>query len=220
MQLMRHPIIHALLTCSLVVLIGLGAVRAGGGSADDHHGNFRRIVAPASADLTPAAVPTAVPGGPGYLMLAASDFKPDTDQDTFFRYWGGNFIEPAEGTSGIGVSAAVHLPQGAHITKITAYYYDSDPGSAPLLDLYRGITDTQELIGNLSSALPADSFASGEDVRSVAVSGAAAVVDNSRYSYMVIATLNRDPITPAHTQRLHSVRVDYDFPIALPAVVR
>jgi hypothetical protein len=82
----------------------------------------------------------------------------------------------------------VHLPQGAHITKLTAYYADSDPGSAPLLDLYRGITDTLELIGNLSSAFPADSFASGEDVRSAAVSGAAAVVDNSRYSYSVIAT--------------------------------
>jgi hypothetical protein len=78
----------------------------------------------------------------------------------------------------------------------------------------------QELVGNLSSALPGDSFAGGEDVRSTAVSGAAAVVDNSRYSYMVIATLNRDPTTPARTQRLHSLRVDYDFPVALPAVLR
>jgi hypothetical protein len=57
-------------------------------------------------------------------------------------------------------------------------------------------------------------------VRSTAVSGSAAVVDNSRYSYMVIATLNRDSTTPARTQRLHGVRVDYDFPVALPAVIR
>jgi hypothetical protein len=203
---------------ALGVLVGVGVVRAGGGRGNDHHGNTLGAVAPAS--LETAAAPPAVAGGPGYLMLAASDFKTDSDQDTFFRYWGSNSIEPADGSSGIGISAAMHLPQGSHITKITAYYYDSDPNSAPLLDLYRGITDTLQLVGNLSSALPANSFAAGEDVRSVVVSGAGAVVDNSRYSYMVIATLNRDPVTPARTQRLHSVRVDYDFPVALPAVIR
>jgi hypothetical protein len=212
--------ISLVLMLCLGVLIGLGGVRASGGSGDDHHGNLRQTAAPTSPDLAPATAPAAVPGGPGYLMLAASDFKADSDQDTFFRYWGGNFIEPATGSSGIGVSAAVHLPHGAQITKVTAYYYDSDPSSAPLIDLYRGITGTLLMIGNLSSAFPADSFTSGEDVRSVALSGAAAVVDNSRYSYMIIATLNRDPTTPAYTQRLHSVRVDYGFPVALPAVVR
>jgi hypothetical protein len=220
MRHLRHPIIHRLLILSLGVIIGLGVVRADGGRGDDHHGNMRRATSPASADLAPAAAPPAVPGGPGYVMLAASDFKPDSDQDQYFRYWGGNSIEPASGSSGIGISAAVHLPQGAHITKITTYYFDSDPNSAPLFDLYRGVADTQELLGNLSSALPQDSFAGGEDVRSAAVSGAAAVVDNSRYSYMVIATLNRDPATPARTQRLHSLRVDYDFPVALPTVLR
>jgi len=203
---------------ALGVLVGVGVVRAGGGRGNDHHGNMLGLVAP--ANLETAAAPPAVPGGPGNLMLPASDFKTDSDQDAFFRYWGGNSIEPASGSSGIGVSAALHLPQGAHITKITAYYYDSDPNSAPLFDLYRGITDTLQLVGNLSSALPSDTFAAGEDVRSVAASGASAVVDNSRYSYMVIATLNRDLAMPARTQRLHSVRVDYDFPVALPAVIR
>jgi hypothetical protein len=107
-------------------------------------------------------------------MLAASDFKSDSNQERFFRYWGGNSNEPAEGSSGIGISAAVHLPQGAHVTKLTAYYADTDPTSAPLVDLYRGITDSLQLIGILSSALPDNSFAAGEDVRSVTVSGAAA----------------------------------------------
>jgi hypothetical protein len=153
--------ISLVLMLCLGVLIGLGIVRAGGGSSDDHHGNLRQAVASASAAPEPATVPTAVPGGPGYLMLAASDFKVDSDQDTFFRYWGGNFIEPASGSSGIGVSAAVHLPQGAQITKITAYYYDSDPASAPLIDLYRGITGTLQMIGNLSSALPGPALAHG-----------------------------------------------------------
>ena len=217
MRYLSSSLPRALLILAVGVLVGVGVVRAGGGRGNDHHGNTLGLVV--SASLETAAAPPAVPGGPGYLMLAASDFKTDSDQDAFFRYWGGNSIEPAEGSSGIGISAAVHLPQGAHISKITAYYYDSDPNSAPLFDLYRGITDTLQLVGNLSSALPANSFAAGEDVRSVAVSGAA-VVDNSRYSYMVIATLNRDPVIPARTQRLHSVRVDYDFPVALPAVIR
>jgi hypothetical protein len=203
---------------ALGMFIGVGAARAGGGRGDDHHGNTLGAIAPASLEI--ATAPPVAPGGPGYLMLAASDFKTDSDQDTFFRYWGGNTIEPAEGSSGIGISAAVHLPQGTHITKITAYYYDSDPNSAPLIDLYRGITDTLQLVGNLSSALPADSFAAGEDMRSVTVSAAATVVDNSRYSYMIIATLNRNPTTPARTQRLHSLRVDYDFPLSLPVVIR
>jgi hypothetical protein len=218
MRYLSSSVSRALLMLALGVLIGVGAVRAGGGRGNDYHGNTLRTVAPAAVET--AAVPPAVSGGPGYLMLAASDFKTDSDQDAFFRYWGSNSIEPASGSSGIGVSAAVHLPQGAHITKITAYYYDSDPNSAPLFDLYRGITDTLQLVGNLSSTLPSDSFAAGEDVRSVAVSGVAAVVDNSRYSYMVIATLNRDPAIAVRTQRLHSVRVDYDFPIALPTVLR
>jgi hypothetical protein len=219
MRTISSSIPRALLLLAVGLLLGVGAVRAGG-SGDDHHGNTRSALAPDSANLAPAAVPPAVPGGPGFVMLAASDFKGDSDQERFFRYWGGNSIEPAEGSSGIGISAAVHLPQGAQITKLTAYYADTDPNSAPLIDLYRGITDTLELIGNLSSALPANAFAAGEDVRSVAVSGTGAVVDNSRYSYMLIATLNRDVAAPMHTQRLHGVRVDYDFPIALPAVMR
>src|SRR5262245_44033642 len=190
MRYLSSSLSRALLMLALGVLVGVGVVRAAGARGNDHHGDTLGAVAPAS--LETAAAPPAVPGGPGYLMLAASDFKTDSDQDAFFRYWGSNSIEPADGSNGIGISAAVHLPQGAHITKITAYYYDSDPNSAPLFDLYRGITDTLQLVGNLSSALPSDSFAAGEDVRSVAVSGTAAVVDNSRYSYMVIATLNRD----------------------------
>ena len=64
---------------------------------------------------------------------------------------------------------AIDLPQGAQITKITAYYYDSYSGSAPLIDLDRGITDTLQLIGNLSSAFPSTFFASGEDIRSLAL---------------------------------------------------
>lgn len=220
MRFILHPASQMVLAIGLAVAIGLGGVRAGGGSGDDHHGNFQRDMALASTARGPAALPTAVPGGPGFLMLAASDFAPDTNQDAFFRYWGGNFIQPAEGSSGIGISAPVHLPHGAQITKLTAFYYDSDPGSAPLLDLYRGITDTLELIGDLSSSLPAASFAEGEDVRSAEITGGAALVDNSRYSYMLIATLNRDPVTPSHTQRLHSVRVDYAFPVALPVVTR
>src|SRR5258706_3662019 len=145
MRYISSSLSRRLLMLALGMLVGVGAARAGGGPDDDHHGNMLRAVAPAAVES--ADTPSAVPGGPGYLMLAASDFKTDSDQDTFFRYWGGNFIEPAEGASGIGISAAVHLPQGAHIIKITASYADSDPNSAPLFDLYRGITGTLQLVG-------------------------------------------------------------------------
>jgi hypothetical protein len=38
--------------------------------------------------------------------------------------------------------------------------------------------------------------------------------------YILIATLNRDPATPSHVQQRHSVRVDYEFPLSLPVVLR
>src|SRR5262245_11851422 len=116
MRYLSSSLSRALLMLTLGVLVGVGIVQAGGGRGNDHHGDTRGLVAP--ANLETAAAPLAVPGGPGYLMLPASDFKTDSDQDAFFRYWGGNSIEPASGSSGIGVSAALHLPQGAHITKI------------------------------------------------------------------------------------------------------
>ena len=216
-----RPLITIRTFCLIALCLALGSlagVLASGGIDDHHHGALRQ--ASIAQDMAAAAVPTAVPGGPGYVMLAASDFKTDTNQDAFFRYYNGNTIEPASGSSGIGISAAIHLPQGAQITKVTAFYYDSDPASAPLIDLYRGITNTMEIVGGLSAALPDNAFASGEDTRSVAVSGPAAVVDNSRYSYMVIVTLNRDTTTPAHTQQLHSVRVDYAFSTSLPTISR
>jgi hypothetical protein len=206
--------ICAALICMLIGWWASGALADGG--TDDHHRGALRQALPASS-AAPAAAPV---GGTGYLMLAATDFKTDSDADKFFRYYTGNTIEPTSGTSGIGISAPVHLPQGAQITKVTAFYYDSDPASAPLIDLYRGITGTLEIVGNLSAAMPGDSFASGETSSSVDVIGGATVVDNSRYSYMIIGTLNRSDTTPSQVQRLHSVRVDYTFATHLPAVIK
>ena len=96
---------------------------------------------------------------------------------------------------------------------------------AALTPLYFGrtagfISDTLELIGPLSSALPDPAFAAGSDVRSMPVTGSTAVVDNSRYAYMVIASLNRDTTNLNQTQRLSAVRIDYTYNVALPAVVR
>lgn len=189
-----------------------------GGRPNDHHNGY--LLQMRSAGGSTAAAPTVVPGGPGYLMLTASDFQPDSDQDQFFRYFGKNGIEPASGSPGIGISAPVHLPQGAQINKVTVWYYDNNPNEAPLIDFYRGITDTLDLIGPLSGALPTATFAGGHDVRSVTVSGSAAVVDNSRYAYMIIVSLSRDTTNVNQTQRLSAVRVDYTYNVAMPTVMR
>ena len=211
--------IWTLVTLFALLLGGLTSGGPTGSRPNDHHNGYL-LQTSSAAGVATAATPSAVPGGPGYLMLTASDFQPDSDQDQYVRYFGRNSIEPASGSPGIGISAPVHLPQGAQITKMTAWYYDSNPNEAPLIDLYRGITDTLELIGPLSSALPDPAFAGGNDVRSVSVTGSTAVVDNSRYAYMVIASLSRDTTSLNQTQRLSALRIDYAFTVALPAVVR
>src|SRR5436305_3962090 len=200
--------IWTLVTRFALLLGGLTSSGPAGSPPNDHHNGYLLQTSSAAGAAT-AATPTAVPGGPGYLMLTASDFQPDSDQDHYVRYFGKNSIEPASGSPGIGISASVHLPQGAQITKVTAWYYDSNPNEAPLIDLYRGITDTLELIGPLSSMLPDPAFAGGNEMRSVPVTGSTAVGDNSPYAYMVIASLNRDTSNVNQTQRLSALRIDY-----------
>lgn len=159
---------------------------------------------PSSALLTEqrepdiAAVPTAVPGGPGFLMLGQADF----------RY---GFVSDREGDNYFS-TAPVHLPQGMQIVKITAYYSDTSTLDTPAVTLVRQNLSTVEQIGSVP--FPA-SFNSGQNVVSADVTSPLAVIDNSRYEYRVRA-LNI-PITEV---LYFQVRVDYAAATNLPLVVQ
>lgn len=153
-----------------------------------------------------------VPGGPGFVILNAFDFKPYS-QTTGYLYSGTLLYNP--GPDGLNnYMAPVHLPQGATINQVVAYYLDNDS------------TEGQDLVIRLYLC---NDFGMGADsMAEIEVPGAEPgiifnitpiitypVIDNSRYSYAVQVTL---PVSD--WVALSAVRIDYTYSVSLPAIMR
>jgi hypothetical protein len=146
-----------------------------------------------------AAIPTAVPGGPGYLMLGPADFN-------FFA------ISFTEDDANNYHNASIHLPQNAHITKVTAYYFDKDATYTPKVQLMRQNMSISEIVTSIP--LPS-TFSNGDNVVSFDVTTPLGVIDNARYAYRIRAIFNN-----GQAFGYYKVRVDYVLETSMPIIQR
>jgi hypothetical protein len=153
-----------------------------------------------------------VPGGPGFVILNAFDFKPYM-QTAGYLYSGTLLYNPGPGSFDFYI-APVHLPQGATINQVVAYYLDNDVSEGKEIDLYLFQCNDFD-----TSAAAMAHIASSGAILGITYAVTSVinypVIDNSRYSYAVQVTL---PISDG--VGLSAVRIDYTYSLSLPAVMR
>ena len=166
------------------------------------------------------AAPTPVPGGPGYYSISSGEMGP-TDHTIGYQAAGGWISTTVESTLRPDTTlyaAGLHLPQGARITKLVVYGYDDDTSQnfgyralGVTLDggavLFQNVTDW------------ANSGTSGGNlVGEVAANDGEDIVDNSIYSYLVIADL---PVASGGSElKIMGFRVDYSFDSYVPLTMK
>ena len=151
-----------------------------------------------------------VPGGPGYFMQPASAFRPDNPS---------NFdLNAAYLTNLSSIAktfyAPVSLPQGATINKFILYYFDN----AALLSVegalgriaFPGVSFVELAHVNSNSRIdsPASNYVETTNINNP-------VIDNQSYAYYVRVKL------PATVNvNVNGFRIDYNFPINLPVIMK
>ncbi len=152
-----------------------------------------------------------VPGGPGFVSVGALAFKPLIPTWTY-SYTASNRLYNNGGTLEI-FYAPVQLPHGAIITQLVLYFVDKGVSSIsvslvsyPLdepsnltemisMETTGALIDPQTLIGNI--------FPHGN------------VIDNQSNSYIVSLGLS-----PGPNYSVGGVRIDYNYPINLPLIMK
>jgi len=152
-----------------------------------------------------------VPGGPGFIMVSAFDFRPHFPNTPWSVHGSGIInIDPIDESNMI---AGLTLPHGATLTKMTLYYRDyTDPKNLTLF-LFRG-----------------DGLSEGALLASIQTSGTAFAfrylstttftdpkIDNQMYSYYLLAHF---PAATSSDLVLAQVRLDYDYPSYLPTIMK
>lgn len=151
----------------------------------------------------------------GYLAVPSSAFAPiqaDTDYDNH-----GDYLMVYDYDYGNVFSAPVYLPQGAVVTSVTFYYYDSDPAAYnedPTLsgdarvNLYRvAFSDrTRTSMADLESS---GSGGNGSMTDSSINNG---TVDNASYFYYLMADMPQASLPFDEVVKLHAVLIEYLHP--------
>jgi hypothetical protein len=169
------------------------------------------------------AGPTPVAGGPGYYSVQASTMRPVdyTVQWQVGQYEGSGWISTIQESSlrlYTGYGAALHLPQGAYITKVVAYAYDDDPSEDLAFCVVRyalGASPTRQVVAEWSqTGTDGGTFVA----EASAVSAEVALVDNSVYSYAVEVTLPK--ASTGKELRVLMFRIDYSFESYAPLAMK
>jgi hypothetical protein len=152
-----------------------------------------------------------VPGGPGHVILNAFDFKPFIPATSYL--YTGTLLQNV-GSGSANFLAPVHLPQGATINQVVAYYIDNDAGASKDILVYLlSCNDMATSAGIMASLKSSGSLAGVTFGVTSAIT--TPIVDNAIFSYAVQVNLPNSGLIG-----LTAVRIDYSYPLALPAVVR
>lgn len=153
-----------------------------------------------------------VPGGPGFIMINPFAFRPYYTT-TPWGYYGIDLYNPSL-TDASNMRAALTLPHGATITKVTLYYID---GSSKDLTLF-----LVRVSGNLNMKYLANVITSGNvpDERVISVEPSAFnIVDNQSFSYYLGANFPASNSVAANLL-LINVRIDYAYTVYTPTIMR
>lgn len=156
--------------------------------------------------------PGAVPGGPGFIMIPASNFSAEEDGTLYSK--GGGLVTKV-GSPHVAYGAGVFLPNGATITKMVVYYLDRDATNSFGVHLRRmalpgNILDTMaDVYTPVSPAGTGEAYLENTTV-------ANSVVNNQTYAY----SIEVDIPAPASGSIIvfRGVRIDYNYPVSLPVI--
>jgi hypothetical protein len=191
---MKHKTLFSLLAT-------LGLVLALGSSIP-----MPRQVNAQSGMAAPSSAATAAQAGSGYISVAPGAFHPVSDDCDYINYGSSLY----NGSGGCAYVAPVQLPQGATVTKVTAYWadYSSDQEANVFLNRVSHGDVTDETLAWMESS------GSSGDGSSEDTSISYATIDNSLYAYYVWWGLPDVNLTGK------SIVVEYTYSTSLPLVQR
>ena len=144
--------------------------------------------------------------GSGYISVAPGAFHPSRDDCDYVNY--GTSLYNA--TGGCGYAAPVQLPQGATVTKVTAYWADHSASQNVNLFLNRvphGVVTDETLAWIESSGDSGDGSGQDADIDYAAI-------DNSLYAYYLWWGLPDTAVTAK------AVVIEYTYSTSLPLIQR
>jgi len=152
----------------------------------------------------------AVPGGPGFVILNSFDFKPFLESSSYLYT---NTLLQYSGPDSAWYIAPVHLPQGATINQMVAYYLDNDDVYNIELNLFQCDLFSPSYPNLMASIHTSD--ATTGITYAVTPYISYLVINNSMYSYAVQVLLSN-----SLDIGLTAVRVDYTYSMSLPVAVK
>ncbi len=164
-----------------------------------------------SAGTAAPASAAPVPGGPGFYSQSAFLFRPYVDVSAVYAYTGVDLYNPNYSTA--YYEAPLWLPNGATVTKLVLYGWDSSSTEDIQVSLFRvGLDDASvDVMAQVSSAGSIMAYRSFETT-----SIAEPVIDQQSYAYVAEVGLAGVGIQT----RFVGIRIDYAFPTNLPLVTQ
>lgn len=163
--------------------------------------------------LQDAGTNSAIPGGPGFIMIHPTAFIPMVSTWVYsFGVGGGALYNP--GNDGSYYEAAVNLPHGAKVTKVVLYYVDNSTTEDIWMVLSAMSMDTIDLV-NLAHLA-----SSGADINNRVLEDTSILpntIDNQSYAYWLEVGLAGGQST---NLRIRGVRIDFSYPLNLPLVTK
>lgn len=158
------------------------------------------------ADLNAPAAP--IPGGPGFLSQTALAFH-GWPRENIPTYYNGVSLRNPDSASSHAYEAMIDLPHGAVITKFVVWVYDNNATSDVWVVIARAGMDGSGIaqIARVDSTGASTSTRVLQDTTILTPK-----VDRQNYFYWVEAYL-----PPNNTGGVVSFRIDYDYPLYLPA---
>ena len=136
----------------------------------------------------------------GYISIDASAFHPGYTTDVAYA---GGVLRNMD-TKTVYFFASVQLPQGATVTNITGYWYDSDSSNNLVCRLSQGSMGVVYKMAEVSST-GSDGY--GSDLETTIDY---ATVDNSQYSYTLIVTI--PTLSNFNALEFYSVTIGFEYP--------
>ena len=165
----------------------------------------------------PAANMAAVTGGPGFLMIPAVAFLPESPTNDYLIFWGDLSVPLTSPNPYSRFYAPVYLPQGAQLTGLTLFFHDTTvDGNSLGVDFYRKPLPSSSSGENLGLSVYSNQTGWGIYQSDTTPDPACAVIDNSQYAYWLSVYIYK---APAYLQ-LQAVRIDYTYNANLPVVLR
>jgi hypothetical protein len=161
-------------------------------------------------DRMTALAPLApVPGGPGFQMVNAFQFR-SAWPDRTWDYFNGELFNP--GPADNFYEAALSIPNKVTITKMVVYFYDNSAQDL-LVGLWRvdPSTGTELEMATVASVDAQDQHRNAADSSIIEP-----LVDQQSYSYIIEVGM----VSGDNSLRLAAVRIDYGYEVTLPSVMK